>query len=232
MTSLAYLQRDHALSRVQGTAFCRSAFFPAATPDALLGFSAQFAYADEAGVSFWLPGQLGSLAAVPATPGGSLGTVYYHTSVTASGSVAASREIEIGRFPASVDVSLNANLNAHGDQLFLTPTYTFATPVFAGQLAIGIVGLFSRADFRVLTHLRHRPIAADVQLARGLFHNQMLRGRYGGRRGRGNGERQPSIPSRRTVGCTEFAISPQAKGALHVSDREAVSDLWTDTENA
>jgi hypothetical protein len=113
---------------------------------ALLGFSAQFAYADEAGVSFWLPGQLGSLAAVPATPGWSLGTVYYHTSVTASGSVAASREIEIGRFPASVNVSLNANLNAHGDQLFLTPTYTFATPVFAGQLAIGIVGLFSRAD--------------------------------------------------------------------------------------
>ena len=60
----------------------------------------------------------------------------------------------------------------------------------------------------------------------------MLRGRYGGRRGRGNGERQPGIPSRRTVGCTEFAISPQAKGALHVSDREAVSDLRTDTENA
>ena len=75
---------------------------------ALLGFSAQFAYADEAGVSFWLPGQLGSLAAVPATPGWSLGTVYYHTSVTASGSVTASREIEIGRFPASVNVSSNA----------------------------------------------------------------------------------------------------------------------------
>ena len=83
-----------------------------------------------------------------------------------------------------------------------------------------------------LTHLRHRPIAADVRFGQSLFHNQMLRGRYRGRRGRGNGERQPRIPSRRTVGCTEFAVSPQAQGALHVSDREAVSDLRTDTENA
>lgn len=60
----------------------------------------------------------------------------------------------------------------------------------------------------------------------------MLRGRYRGGRGRGNGERQPRIPSRRTVGCTEFAVSSQAQEALHVSDREAVSDLRTDTENA
>jgi hypothetical protein len=113
---------------------------------ALLAFSAQFAHADEAGVSFWLPGQVGSLAAVPATPGWSLGTLYYHASVAASGSVAVSREIEIGRLPASVNVSLNANLNAHSDQLFLTPTYTFATPLLGGQLAIGIAGQFSRAD--------------------------------------------------------------------------------------
>ena len=113
---------------------------------ALLASSTQFAYADEAGVSFWLPGQVGSLAAVPTTPGWSLGTLYYHASIAASGSVAASREIEIGRLLASVNVSLNANLNAHGEQLFLTPTYTFASPVLGGQLAIGIAGLFSRAD--------------------------------------------------------------------------------------
>ena len=72
---------------------------------ALLASSTQFAYADEAGVSFWLPGQVGSLAAVPATPGWSLGTLYYHASIAASGSVAASREIEIGRLPASANVS-------------------------------------------------------------------------------------------------------------------------------
>src|ERR1700687_4538155 len=65
-----------------------------------------------------------------------------------------------------------------------------------------------------------------------LFHNQMLRGRYRRRRGRGDSERQPGIPSGRTVGCTEFAVSPQAKGALHVSDREAVSALRTGAETA
>ena len=53
----------------------------------------QIAYADESGVSFWLPGLFGSLAAVPVTPGWSLGSIYYHTSVSASGGVAAAREI-------------------------------------------------------------------------------------------------------------------------------------------
>jgi hypothetical protein len=39
------------------------------------------ALADEGGVSFWLPGQFGSLAAVPQQPGWSFADVYYHTSV-------------------------------------------------------------------------------------------------------------------------------------------------------
>ena len=38
-------------------------------------------YGDEVGVSFWLPGQYGSLAAVPAAPGWSLALIYYHASV-------------------------------------------------------------------------------------------------------------------------------------------------------
>src|SRR5258706_11112993 len=37
--------------------------------------------ADEGGVSFWLPGQYGSLVAVPQNPGWALGTIYYHSSV-------------------------------------------------------------------------------------------------------------------------------------------------------
>jgi hypothetical protein len=45
--------------------------------------------ADESGISFWLPGQFGSLAATPVAPGWSLGSVYYHTSVEASGNAAA-----------------------------------------------------------------------------------------------------------------------------------------------
>ncbi len=112
---------------------------------ALLLASFQVVHADEGGVSFWLPGQFGSLAAVPQTPGWSLGAVYYHTSVRGSGAVAAAREIEIGRFPATVNVSLNANLNAQADLLFLAPTYTFASPVLGGQLAIGVTGIFGRS---------------------------------------------------------------------------------------
>lgn len=110
----------------------------------LAALSGEIAHADEGGVSFWLPGQFGSLAAVPSTPGWSLGAVYYHTTVGASGSVAAAKEIQIGRFPATVNVNLNANLNAQADLLILAPTYTFATPVLGGRLAIGLTGIFGR----------------------------------------------------------------------------------------
>jgi hypothetical protein len=112
---------------------------------ALLALPFQTARADESGISFWLPGQFGSLAAAPQTPGWSLGSVYYHTTVAASGAVAAAREIQIGRFPASVNVSLNANLNSQADLLLLAPTYTFATPVLGGQFAIGVTGIFGRS---------------------------------------------------------------------------------------
>jgi hypothetical protein len=107
---------------------------------------AEVAHADESGVSFWLPGQFGSLAAVPATPGWSLGTVYYHTSVDASGTAAAAREIQVGRFPATVNVNLNLNLKAQADLMLLAPTYTFASPVLGGQLAVGVTGIFGRSS--------------------------------------------------------------------------------------
>lgn len=100
--------------------------------------------ADESGISFWLPGQISSLPATPVAPGWSMAAVYYHTSVAASGAVAAAREIQIGRFAPNVSVSLNANLNAQADLLLLNPTYTFATPVLGGQLAMGVTGIFGR----------------------------------------------------------------------------------------
>jgi len=112
----------------------------------LLVLPFQAAHADEGGVSFWLPGLFGSLAAVPQTPGWSLGAIGYHTSVGASRNVAAAREIEIGRFPATVNVNLNVNLNARADLLLLAPTYTFATPVLGGQLAVSMMGIFGRNE--------------------------------------------------------------------------------------
>src|SRR5262245_50297211 len=100
--------------------------------------------ADENGVSLWLPGLYGSLAAAPLVPGWSLGIVGYHTSVGASGNVAAERQIQIGQVPATANVNLNASLTAHGDMLFIAPSYTFATPVLGGQLSAGVIGLVGR----------------------------------------------------------------------------------------
>jgi hypothetical protein len=109
---------------------------------ATFGFLSDAAYADEGGVSFWLPGHFSSLAATPQVPGWSMAEVYYHTTVSAFGGVAAAREIEIGRFATTVSVNLNASLHAQADLLLLDPTYTFATTVLGGQLAIGMTGLF------------------------------------------------------------------------------------------
>jgi hypothetical protein len=111
----------------------------------LFGPLVDTAHADEGGVSYWLPGRFSSLAATPEVPGWSMAEVYYHTTVSAFGNVAAAREIEIGRFAPTVNVSLNASLHAQGDLLLLNPTYTFATPVLGGQLAIGMTGLFGRS---------------------------------------------------------------------------------------
>lgn len=110
---------------------------------ALLASSAQIARADEGGVSFWIPGFFGSLAAVPAqTPGWSVTSVYYHTSVSAGGDVARAREIEIGRFPANLTANLSANINANVDLGLVAGTYTFATPVLGGQASASLLATY------------------------------------------------------------------------------------------
>ena len=72
----------------------------AATCATVIIYSATFGYffssarADEGGVSLWLPGFFGSLAAAPQQPGWSLTSIYYHTSVSAGADVARAREFE------------------------------------------------------------------------------------------------------------------------------------------
>ena len=102
--------------------------------------------ADEGGVSFWLPGQYASLAAAPQVPGWAMGVVYLHSNVSASGNVAASREITTGRIPPTVNVNLNLSLSGQADLVVLSPTYTFATPVLGGQLSIGVASWFGRSS--------------------------------------------------------------------------------------
>jgi hypothetical protein len=104
------------------------------------------AKADEGGVSFWLPGLFGSLAAAPQQPGWSLATIYYHTTVSAGADVARAREITIGRIPVNLSANLSANLDARADLAIVNPTYVFATPFLGGQAAVGLMGIYGRTS--------------------------------------------------------------------------------------
>jgi hypothetical protein len=102
----------------------------------LLSTTTSVALADESGTSFWLPGIFGSLAATPGQLGWAFAAVYYHTTVSAGADVARSRELQIGGFNPNLNVTLNATLKANADLALLVPSYTFATPVLGGQLAV------------------------------------------------------------------------------------------------
>jgi hypothetical protein len=106
----------------------------------------QVALADENGISYWIPGLFGSLAAVPQQPGWSVGMIYYHPDVSAGGAVAASREITIGKLSPAINVNLDVNLKARADMAIFSPSYVFATPVLGGQFAVGMAVPFGRMD--------------------------------------------------------------------------------------
>jgi hypothetical protein len=94
------------------------------------------ALADEGGVSFWVPGFFGSLAATPQQPGFSLATIYYHTSVDAGSDVAFARQVARGHITTNFNGNLNARLDADADLGMMIPTYVFATPFLGGQATI------------------------------------------------------------------------------------------------
>jgi len=86
--------------------------------------------ADEGGISFWLPGLFGSLAAVPAQPGWSFATLYVHPSVSANGKK---------DFP--LNGRIVAGLKGSGNLAAFGPTYTFETPILGGQAALSVLGI-------------------------------------------------------------------------------------------
>jgi hypothetical protein len=87
------------------------------------------AKADFGGVGFWLPGMMGSLAAVPGTPGWGWADLYIHLDAKASGD----KEFQRGG-------SIVAGVHARADAVALMPSYTFETPVFGGQASIAVAG--------------------------------------------------------------------------------------------
>lgn len=126
---------------------CRLFFFSS------LIFSSAFAdapaRADEGGVSFWVPGFFGSLAATPQQPGFSLGLIYYHTSVSSGGDVAFARQVQRGNISTNVSGSLSANLDAKADLMLAAPTWVFGTPVLGGQAAFTLLVPYGRMSTSV-----------------------------------------------------------------------------------
>ena len=92
-------------------------------------------YADEGGISFWLPGQYGSFAATPAEPGWSWASVYYHASLAAGADQ---------QFPRGGQI--NAGLDANANLLLFGPAYTFADPVLGGQLTLSMMAVGGRNE--------------------------------------------------------------------------------------
>src|SRR5215472_6554689 len=98
-----------------------------------VAFTTTMSLADEDGVSFWIPGFFGSLAAAPQQPGWALTSMLYNTNVSASGNAAVAREVTIGRFNPTINISVDAHVHANATIGFLAPSYTFATPFLGGQ---------------------------------------------------------------------------------------------------
>jgi hypothetical protein len=101
------------------------------------------ARADEGGVSFWLPGFYGSLAAAPLEPGWALTSMQYFDSVRAGGDVALARNVTIRAgdttFNARLQASIDASLKSTIDIGFLIPTYTFEQRFAGAQVTVGMI---------------------------------------------------------------------------------------------
>ena len=90
-------------------------------------------FADEGGVSFWLPGNFGSFAATPTEPGWTLPLFYYDGSASGGGDKTFTRG---GR--------VTAGLDARADFVFAAPTCTFASPVAGGQASVTVAAALGR----------------------------------------------------------------------------------------
>jgi hypothetical protein len=96
------------------------------------------AYADENGISFWLPGLFGSMAAAPGVPGLAFASIYIHPQVSAGANA---------KFPRGGQVDVG--IKGHGDLLAFGPSYVFAEPVLGAQLAISMFAVAGRNEASV-----------------------------------------------------------------------------------
>jgi len=92
--------------------------------------TAKTAHADESGASFWLSGSYASYAAVPATPGWSVETTFYHATADAGRTANFTRG---GRIEVGLDTASNYFL--------VTPSYALDSSVLGGQLGLALTFL-------------------------------------------------------------------------------------------
>jgi hypothetical protein len=129
------------LSSPEGRARTRrnpGAQLAAASVLALLVCTVNPARADEGGVSFWVPGLYGSLAALPGTPGWSFLSIYYHMSDSAGADLA---------LPVAGQIVVG--LDATGNIGMFGPAYTLESPIFGGQAQVSLVGIAAGIDVSV-----------------------------------------------------------------------------------
>ena len=147
-----------ALSRLFTERLCRSfvqlkfAARIAAVPIAgsIVVATAPRSLADEGGVSFWLPGFFGSLAATPQVPGFSFGNILYYSQVKAGGNVAFAKQVSAGNINVNFTGNVNANVHGSAQPLyFALPGYTFATPVLGGQFNLSTGFAYGRIESSV-----------------------------------------------------------------------------------
>jgi hypothetical protein len=101
---------------------------------ALMALAPKPAHADFGGISFWLPGLMGSLAAVPSQPGWTWMSMYIHLSAEAGGG----KTFQAGG-------AFVAGLKSRAGFVASGPSYVFATPVLGGQASIALFGAYGRA---------------------------------------------------------------------------------------
>ena len=111
----------------------------------VLNFVCSFCYADEGGVSFWVPGFFGSLAAAPLQSGLSFATLYYNSTLNAGKDIAFARQVTLGNIKSKLTSNLNLNLDAEANLLFAIPSYTFKKTLLDGQASVAIAIPYGRS---------------------------------------------------------------------------------------
>jgi hypothetical protein len=106
----------------------RSNIFSGMLWAAALLLPATAANAANGGLSFYLPGTFGSLAAAPLVPGWAYSTIYLHLHQSGGGSKS---------FTQGGNVVLG--LDATGDALIQGISYTFATPILGAQATVAVL---------------------------------------------------------------------------------------------